>query len=293
MPVRKPTTNISETAAPRRKLDVGRIRTVKPELFQSATLAQGSDLARLYFIGLFTLVDDEGRMLYVPKMVVGLLWPYNTEVTASVVEKLTLELVKQDAVRLYEVGPVRYLYLPNWHKHQVIHRPTASKFPPPPEFPLSTPEFPLSTPEVPQPEEEEEVEVEVEVEVDVPAPKAADKPKTKRKCQFPAGFVFEERMREWTTAVRAVQQGANLEDEFDRFRNWHTAKGSLMMDWPAAFKTWLGNYRPRPGGAGAVRGPTGEPMNRFEAWIAQHGNDQSVYEATGVEAPDRRQLNEG
>ena len=267
---------------------MGRIRTIKPELFQSATLARGSDAARLYFIGLITLVDDEGRMLYAPKMIVGLLYPYNTEVTAGVVEKLTAELVKQDSVRLYEVGLATYLYLPNWHKHQVISRPTPSKFPPPPEFPLKDQEFPLRT----QGDPGLEVEVEVEVEVDTPAPKGAAKPKTKRKCQFPADFVFEERMREWTTAERATQQGANLEEEFDRFRDWHTARGSIMADWGAAFRTWLGNYRPRVGG-GLPRGPIGEPVNRFEAWIAQHGNEMSVYETTGAEAPDRRQLNEG
>ena len=32
-----------------------------------------------------------------------------------------------------------------------------------------------------------------------------------------------------------------LEHELDGFRNYHLSKGSLMMDWQAAFRTWIGN----------------------------------------------------
>lgn len=52
----------------------------------------------------------------------------------------------------------------------------------------------------------------------------------------------------------------DLEREVTRFRDHHAAKGSLMADWPAAWRTWCGNARtfakpaPRfsPGSLGAL-----------------------------------------
>jgi hypothetical protein len=123
-----------------------------------------------------------------------------------------------------------------------------------------------------------------------PAPKVAAKPKTKRKCQFPPDFVFEERMREWTSAVNAAQQGATLEEEFDKFRDWHTARGSIMADWGAAFRTWLGNYRPRPRQLAPASITPGTRMDGLRAiWEADKAS-RAVVEASGIEVPRRGEL---
>lgn len=39
----------------------------------------------------------------------------------------------------------------------------------------------------------------------------------------------------------AQDQGLDIRSEAQKFRNHHTAKGSLMADWDAAWRTWCGN----------------------------------------------------
>lgn len=39
----------------------------------------------------------------------------------------------------------------------------------------------------------------------------------------------------------AVTRIADIPATAERFRNFHAAKGSLMADWSAAWRTWVGN----------------------------------------------------
>jgi pyocin large subunit-like protein len=41
--------------------------------------------------------------------------------------------------------------------------------------------------------------------------------------------------------IAAGWHSSRLAHELDAFRNYHLAKGSLMADWQAAFRTWIGN----------------------------------------------------
>jgi hypothetical protein len=45
------------------------------------------------------------------------------------------------------------------------------------------------------------------------------------------------------SAVVAIKDWSRdrLERELDQFKNYHTAKGSMMKCWQAAFRTWIGN----------------------------------------------------
>ena len=54
----------------------------------------------------------------------------------------------------------------------------------------------------------------------------------------------------WVPNIRNIADAADrkftakeTEDEADRFRNHHHAKGSRFRDWNAAWRTWLGNAR--------------------------------------------------
>ena len=45
-----------------------------------------------------------------------------------------------------------------------------------------------------------------------------------------------------TTGIAlAEKNGLNLEGELNAFKNHHTSKGSLFLDWQAAWRTWVGN----------------------------------------------------
>jgi hypothetical protein len=44
-----------------------------------------------------------------------------------------------------------------------------------------------------------------------------------------------------TGTALAEKNGLNLEGELNAFKNHHTSKGSLFLDWQAAWRTWVGN----------------------------------------------------
>ena len=70
----------------------------------------------------------------------------------------------------------------------------------------------------------------------------ADKPPPKKRaCQLPDGWVPSDK-----NVIDAEARGFSameIESEADRFRDFHTSKGSTFKCWDAAWRTWLGNAR--------------------------------------------------
>jgi hypothetical protein len=60
----------------------------------------------------------------------------------------------------------------------------------------------------------------------------------KRKARLPDDFVLTP---ERIARMEASNPAADPEAEFSRFRDHHTAHGSTMADWDAAWRTWCGN----------------------------------------------------
>lgn len=58
---------------------MGRIRTIKPEFPQSESVGRLSRDARLVFILLWTVADDEGRSRAASRMLASLLYPYDDD----------------------------------------------------------------------------------------------------------------------------------------------------------------------------------------------------------------------
>jgi len=114
------------------------------------------------------------------------------------------------------------------------------------------------------------------------ATKVATK-RTRRKPQteFPEDFTLTDDMRSWPTAMAALEAGVSLEAEFEKFKNYHIAKGNTFADWRAAFRTWLGNSvdfsrsRAKP--------PT-TSGNRFTDLLIREAGHLSVVEASSVES---------
>lgn len=104
----------------------------------------------------------------------------------------------------------------------------------------------------------------------------------RRRCRLPEGFEPNEAgMR------HAVEAGIDVAAELRQFRDYHAAKGSLMADWQAAWRTWVGNARR----FGAASRPAGRPvagpavgtdeyfeLHRTAAWWRDAGFD-SVWDA--------------
>ena len=110
---------------------MSRIRTVKPDLFGSYTLAVVSIEARYLFIGLFTEADDEGLLLDSPKRLAGAIFPHDEKVTSARVDRWLSDLEGTGCIVRYEVNGGRYISFPEWGKHQKISHPTPSKLPNP------------------------------------------------------------------------------------------------------------------------------------------------------------------
>jgi len=65
--------------------------------------------------------------------------------------------------------------------------------------------------------------------------------RAKRRTRIDPNFLPNE------TGLNAAQAKAlRVEIELPKFRDYHLAKGSTMVDWQAAWRTWVGNARPSP-----------------------------------------------
>ena len=107
-----------------------RIRTIKPELWESKTLAALDYVVVLTFIGLFNHVDDDGRCKDLAALVKAAVHPLREDLATSDVEAHLVALAGAGAVCRYSVGEDGYLHLPFFKQNQVINRPRTSKIPP-------------------------------------------------------------------------------------------------------------------------------------------------------------------
>ncbi len=109
---------------------MARIRTIKPEIWESERLGKLYISTRLLFVGLISLADDEGRGRGSPRYLLGRLHPYAPEKIkeADVWNDLQL-LSKRRLIRTYEIDGCWYYEIPGWHDNQKIDRPKPSKLP--------------------------------------------------------------------------------------------------------------------------------------------------------------------
>ncbi|WP_198116907.1 hypothetical protein [Massilia rhizosphaerae] len=92
--------------------------------------------ARLTFIQLWTLADDEGRLRGNSRMLASLLFPYDDGedghalTTAKDVERWLVELEREGCIVRYQIDGAAYMQICNWLIHQKIDKPSKSKIPP-------------------------------------------------------------------------------------------------------------------------------------------------------------------
>lgn len=110
---------------------MARIRTVKPNLFGSYSIAKVPIEARYLFIGLFCEADDAGRLIDSPKRIAGSIFPHDQKVTEAKAYRWLNDLQDAGMILRYEANGGRYIALPKWGEHQRISHPTDSQLPPP------------------------------------------------------------------------------------------------------------------------------------------------------------------
>lgn len=115
---------------------MARIRSVKPSLRTSRTVAAWPREVRYFWVLLWGYLDDLGRGLDIPKAIAGDCFPLDDDVTATKIGRwiemiATAKTPQRDApLCRYEVDGRRYIHSVYWSEHQRPNRPSPSAHPP-------------------------------------------------------------------------------------------------------------------------------------------------------------------
>jgi hypothetical protein len=96
---------------------MARARSIKPAFFKNEFLAECEPMARLLFVGLWTLADRNGRLECRPLRIKAELFPYENCDMAAMIKQLE----DRGFVRVYEADGVRVLEIPKFRDHQRCH----------------------------------------------------------------------------------------------------------------------------------------------------------------------------
>jgi len=107
---------------------MARSRNIKPGFFANDELADCLPLARLLFIGLWTIADRNGVLEYKPRKIKAQVLPYDD----CKIDQLIAELIDGRFLSRFNVGEEEYLLIENFKKHQNPHKKEDSRFPEPP-----------------------------------------------------------------------------------------------------------------------------------------------------------------
>lgn len=108
-----------------------RIRTIKPEFWSSESNGRLARDARLVFVGLINLADNEGRLQANPRFIASQVLPYDDDALAVVTAAL-VELERLGKIVTYEVEGSAYAAVTKFAEHQKTDDRYPSKLPPPP-----------------------------------------------------------------------------------------------------------------------------------------------------------------
>lgn len=247
---------------------MARIRTLKPEILEDEKTAALSDAAFRLFIAMIILADDHGNVRADGRWLTGQVWWTRGEPPR--IAEFLREIRRADLVEFYEVRGGVYAHLRGWSKHQRIDNAGKPRVPLPNDsdaiayldpqdvdnrgsrnFAAKRGEIPLDPDPDQDPERDQDLDAAAKsplAELDSKLSKAARLP---RRCSIPENW--EPRAEE---RAMAEQSRLNVGCEANAFRDHHAAKGSRMLDWDAAFRTWLRNAVKFGGARGGARQPT-------------------------------------
>jgi len=154
-------------------LSRGRSRLIQPQFFVNDRINNLPIEARLFFIGMWTLADREGRLKDRPRMLKVQLLPFD-DVDG---EKVINSLSTGGFITRYTVNDDAYIQINGWHENQSIHhREKVSEIPDLNHASakharsMAEPRLKHGPSKAEEPEVEVEVEEEVEAEVEVVNP---------------------------------------------------------------------------------------------------------------------------
>lgn len=202
---------------------MARIRTIKPEFPQSESMGRVSREARLCFVLLWTLADDEGRLRGNSRMLASLLFPYDDD-AAGLIDGWLAELEREECVERYLVDGTAYLAVSKWLSHQKIDKPSRSKIPAPTEGSRILAK--------PREESSEDQGSKDQGSKDQGGDQSAARKRASRKA--PADFVASPELLAWAEKNAPL---VDVKKATEKFCD-HTFK-TAIVDWPGAWRNWL------------------------------------------------------
>lgn len=113
---------------------MARARNIKPGFFQNETLGDIDPLARLFFIGLWTIADYKGCLEFRKKRIKVQLLPYDE----CDIGQLAITLERSGFISIYSVAGQEYLKIHNFERHQNPHKNERESGSDIPEMPVNT-----------------------------------------------------------------------------------------------------------------------------------------------------------
>lgn len=228
---------------------MARARNIKPSFFTNDDLSETNPLARLLFIGMWTIADFKGCFEYKPKRLKVQLLPYDE----CNIEQLVSDLEKSGFIAIYTVQGQNYIKVLNFTKHQNPHkneRESGSEIPDIDQQDIILEGNTLESNNLQNIEINREQdgtdradslnlipdslnlipEVISDVVEKLASPKR--KPKT-QKTTVPENFGISDQVREWAIS----KNFGDLEQHLEYFTAKAAANGYKYADWDAAFKT--------------------------------------------------------
>lgn len=219
---------------------MARIRTIKPEFPMSETLGRISRDARLVFVNLWTIADDEGKARAASRMLASLLFPYDDDAPALMPGWLD-ELEDAGCIERHMVDGCSYLQITKWLKHQKIDKPSPSKLPQFDEAsrvirePSALDLGPRTKDQGPGP---------ILPSVGVSAIEISEKPRSASKAPPEKSARLSRIRADWqpdAAGIEFAKARGVPKSEVQRFRDHHLSAGKPMLDWAAAWRKWCGN----------------------------------------------------
>lgn len=228
---------------------MARARNIKPSFFTNDELGDVNPLARLLFIGMWTIADFKGCFEYKPKRLKVQLLPYDD----CDIEELVTDLEKSGFISKYTVQGRQYIKALNFTKHQNPHKNERESGSEIPDIDQSDQELSKNNSNISNlPNIENNLEQDgtdradslnlipdslnliPEVISDVVEKPASPKRKPKtQKTTVPENFEISEQVRIWATS----KNFGDLEQHLEYFVSKAAANGYKYADWDAAFKT--------------------------------------------------------
>ena len=109
---------------------MARIRTIKPEFWTAEQVMELSRDARLLFVGMWNFCDDAGVHPAALKTLKAEVFP-GDDITSAEIQTMVDEIIAQGLLIEFEHEGRRWWHVTGW-KHQLINRPTPSRYPKPP-----------------------------------------------------------------------------------------------------------------------------------------------------------------